>query len=861
MQLADVPAETNPERPMKVDALSFKMYKIWQNSSLPCDRNTISVTLETDKTNFLDVCFTRLTVTGLASSLSTPASANIDLVTHWLWTSNGDVNNSDVVGRLSSAGDLVVKMPSGPSNNWKMHFVLDNPKAAQSCRTTRLKISMQSCLSNEQQIWPSQGSLGAELSPANTYKDASLLNFEVGKVANGTITRSQDDLCPLFIRTSGIITKDIGQSSPYPCDVNVLTVTLSVRLPMIDRTEYPSICKPCITIIGLKGSQTEDGVIPLQSEYPLVSSGRWTRNTGNLELSISSGAIFVAGLQYKFNFTLINQAQAQCPLSPSIQTCMDASITPMVTDGTTLLDKPGAIIGDARPFTILRSNFVTKNIGQTVPFPGCLNTIIVTVSFNLPAFPENCNTFIRISGLQEANSYAYLLPPLDGSLQLSGEMHRSANSWSPGFCDSNQTIDSLVFQDAPAGTLGFAAWKNQKSGSTVQCRGLTAYFAKVTAPGNEYVFQFQVQNPVNQTRSPPIYLEGKMQDLPSGQNEGTSQFFHAQPYGTQNSRCTAYSCSEDSCLGKTSTSCKHVMRKDSTSLLCCTQCSYAGSAVASDKSRPEPTSAPDGQMTDQGDAEPFKVHTPFFCVKKIGQSSCYPCDSNKLTVTLTSNAGMKAGGTTVTITKLKANRATGPIPLFDGPNNMGTNMSFSSSFTGVRGEAHWNDQLKSLTLFVVRDIECTAEIQLSFELENPSCEQDAQAVSVEASNIGNVPNVLASGVNIASSAMDHDVKTRPAGFWKSTTVRGFAEGDAAPLKVCKLEIRSAVVANSSNHPCDSNQITVMNMITNVPILKTNYCTPAITIRCHLSKVLTILISYRRHTSALTFENVCPSAGF
>jgi hypothetical protein len=831
MQLADVPAEMDPERPMKVDVLSFKMYKIWQDSSLPCDRNTISVTLETDKTNFLDVCSPRVTVTGLQSSLSTPASGQIDLVTHWLWTSNGNVGNTEVVGRLSSAGDLVVKMPAGPSNNWKMHFELDNPKAAQSCRTTRLKISMESCLSNEQQIWPSaQGSLGAELSPANTYREAPLLIFGVGKVANEIITRSQEDLCPLFIRNSGIGTKDIGQSSPYPCDINVLTVTLSVQLPMIDRPEYPSICKPCITIMGLKGSQTDDGVIditviPLQSENPLVSSGRWTRNTGNLELSIKSNAIFVAGLQYRFSFSLVNQAQAQCPPSPSIQTCMDAS-TPMVTDGTTLLNKPGAIIGDARPFTILRSNFVTKNIGQTVPFPGCLNTIIVTVSFNLPAFPENCNTFIRISGLQEANSHAYLLPPLDGSLQLSGEMHKSANSWSPGFCDSNQTIDSLVFQDAPAGTLGFATWQNQKSGSTVQCRRLTAYFSQVTTPGKEYVFQFQVTNPVGQTRSPPIYLEGKMQDLPRGQNAGTSQFFGVLP---QNSRCIAHSCSEDSCLGMTGTSCKHVMRKDSSSLLCCTQCSYAGSAVASDQSRP--TSAPDGQMTDQGDAEPFKVHTPFFCVKKIGQSSCYPCDSNKLTVTLTSNAGMKAGGTTVTITKLnRANRATGTIPLLDGPNSVGSHMFFSSSFTGVRGEAHWNNQLKSLTLFVVRDIECTAEIQLSFELENPSCEQDAQPVSIEASNIGNVPNVLASGVNIASSAMDHDVKTRPAGFWASTTVRGFAEGDAGPLKVCKLEILSAVVAGSSNHPCDSNQITVRNMITNVPILKTNYCTPAITVR-------------------------------
>merc|ERR1712216_138423 len=130
------------------------MYKIWQNSSLPCDRNVISVTLETDKTNFLEACHTRVTITGLASSLSTPSMGEIDLTTHWRWTTNNAEDGAEVVGKFSSAGVLVVKLPNGPSNNWKMHFELDNPKTAAVCPTKRLKISMQSCLSNEMQTWP-----------------------------------------------------------------------------------------------------------------------------------------------------------------------------------------------------------------------------------------------------------------------------------------------------------------------------------------------------------------------------------------------------------------------------------------------------------------------------------------------------------------------------------------------------------------------------------------------------------------------------------------------------------------------------------------------------------------------------------
>ena len=73
------------------------------------------------------------------------------------------------------------------------------------------------------------------------------------------------------------------------------------------------------------GIVTDDDVaLALRSDYPLSSTAIWTRNTGKLELTVESGSIFVAGHDYTFNFTVVNQARAQCAVSPSIQTCMDA---------------------------------------------------------------------------------------------------------------------------------------------------------------------------------------------------------------------------------------------------------------------------------------------------------------------------------------------------------------------------------------------------------------------------------------------------------------------------------------------------------------------------------------------------------
>jgi len=77
------------------------------------------------------------------------------------------------------------------------------------------------------------------------------------------------------------------------------------------------------------------------------------------------------------------------------------------------------------------------------------------------------------------------------------------------------------------------------------------------------------------------------------------------------------------------------------------------------------------------------------------------------------------------------------------------------------------------------------------------------------------------GVAIASVKMDHDSLTTPAS--------GFAVGDAAPLKVCVLEIISASISQSSSHPCDTSTLTLSNFKTNVPILTTSYCSPTLII--------------------------------
>jgi len=93
-------------------------------------------------------------------------------------------------------------------------------------------------------------------------------------------------------------------------------------------------------------------------------------------------------------------------------------------------------------------------------------------------------------------------------------------------------------------------------------------------------------------------------------------------------------------------------------------------------------------------------------------------------VTLTANVAMKAGarGTQITISHLdNANWPDGEVPLSEGPNLMGQHTFFASSADGPGGSAMWNQGAKTLTLFAVKDVECTVEIQFSFTLEVRVC--------------------------------------------------------------------------------------------------------------------------------------------
>jgi hypothetical protein len=122
------------------------------------------------------------------------------------------------------------------------------------------------------------------------------------------------DLRPMFIRNRTWAVKDIGQSTPYPCAPNVITVTLQPTVPF-----YQS-CLPSFSISGLTGAhpeQSPSGMINLTLSGPsatvLNSTAIWNRPNGALTVSLrrDAGNMMSAGTSYTFSVVLFNDAAAR----------------------------------------------------------------------------------------------------------------------------------------------------------------------------------------------------------------------------------------------------------------------------------------------------------------------------------------------------------------------------------------------------------------------------------------------------------------------------------------------------------------------------------------------------------------------
>ena len=137
-----------------------------------------------------------------------------------------------------------------------------------------------------------------------------------------------------------------------------------------------------------------------------------------------------------------------------------------------------ATLKECWPLNVRGLVFEVKRIGQSTPHPGCLNTISVTLKTNVPlVVSELCQAKVTLTGLKNA--------------QLLGTGSEVALAAPPGQCDVG-ALSAFLFRSDVEQLSGFGKWIGSANN-----RGVELYSAQRSQAGQQYIFSFQVRNPMS----------------------------------------------------------------------------------------------------------------------------------------------------------------------------------------------------------------------------------------------------------------------------------------------------------------------------------------------------------------------------
>ena len=685
-------------QPMRIYSPQFILKKISQSNPFPgAMYNILSVSFSV---NALLKAGSRIAITGISGAMGTVLSRT----PIQLYSADGTMtplvdNNfrSDIGNQLNSGTwydcekSLVLVFNTDSKCDGSVYsfsFVVSNPVSPQACANVQINAT-NIPLSTFYSAGPS------------TQINASLMSQDMTTVLTNIQGATKGDACAMKIWPAAFIVKDIGQSSPYPCAVNTITVTVASNVPMMSSMQYindpgdaifpylfisrlsgvilgstgtaPSIPVPGDVGPDVISSRNDSSkVIALvSSQFYSQSSNSWISDPSLFSSGVRIGnqqAVWIpsttssseSGIQiYIGNST--SQLYYRSGLPPQSGACFDSMTkfrlsfrvynpsSPQMPSKSVSISSFGIpipssamrqAIGDNLPMYV-KSGAISAYIDQSSSNPCSINTISVTVSTSLTVWPR-CLPNITITGLGN-----YVWPCNFNVSEVSTSYIGSVNSTVPGIL----TIALQRLQPWPATqTLSF---------------------------------NFQIQNPATTIPSPdpPIIqiLNGSL--LPSNISRNTT-----------------------------------------------------------DQTR-----------------WPFTVQQATFLESQIWQSSPFPSQINTITVSLQSSVDLAAQcGVAITISNLVGACIAGSsVALNDVSAPTSASDRFSSSpsvqiIPGNSGSALWIAANQSLVLYVSNSVLKNRIYAFQFQLRNPSSPQTSPTVSIQASGIGIVPSAMTRVVGVPS---------------------------------------------------------------------------------------------------------------
>ena len=541
-------------QPLTITDAIITLSNVTQSSHIPCDDTVITITVSFNVPLLLS-CSPTLTLRGLTNSRTSPTSVE---------NSQGVFGNT--VGSnltwILGTGELRLQALADVAAGLHVFTLgLRNPDYGQQERSVDINGAMfnlahsqdphtftssinplfeedSTCTDTPATTWVDWEGNGcaaytANLSWCDTAVNRATANATVVKTSappHFDAGKSALDMCctcmraharvyaPLYVKEV-ILTSRIGQKSPFPCDNNTISVTLSANVALLSR------CVPTLKIMNLQNAIHAPGNVSIlaSSASQFASTGVWNvEGAGNHNLAIIISSNTVATTAYAFSFVVRNPSKHQASPAVSIELsgifikksgtakikvdqAMDKDVS-NVNDynpcylnfncvGTWAREGTAAPLyvrnaafeaGQAgvhhRPENTTNSNDFnhtqTTFVSQSSFMPCELNEITVEFKINVPLLTR-CNPCITIEGFAKTFSE-------DQMLQISGP---------------NSTV--------------FAA-----SGTWTRANGkLIVQIAQNTQPNTPYRFSFQINN-TNAAQEPQkVYLTGSLTDELTASND------------------------------------------------------------------------------------------------------------------------------------------------------------------------------------------------------------------------------------------------------------------------------------------------------------------------------------------------------
>jgi len=392
--------DVGKKRPMYLVKTGLKQALIAQSTNLPCQTNTITVTLE--GTKILEACHAHITISGLLATVHT--SSTISLLEDST-TSAASVGTSADWGN----GLLILDVISFPADTpVSFSFEVKNPASETEPSDVSIKID-----TTEELFWSPQWQL----------QEGELMASQMMKMPARTNLRPITVMSASFVESVSMLVGDVTQTSPYPSKSNVITVSLRASVPLNTH------CTVMVTIGPFHGACVSDdlesfevlGGLALGSNSTVPRT--WDPTSNMIKIAVKADAIaYTEGDADQhllhFKFAVKNPVTAQT--SPEIyaqasgiemETAEMArnlnEITPAdITSGEPIDAMPMHVRG-----LLIPNRFTTRNIGQSSAEPGAANVITVTIATNIPLPATNPATRVTISGLSGAEYGASSMPP------------------------------------------------------------------------------------------------------------------------------------------------------------------------------------------------------------------------------------------------------------------------------------------------------------------------------------------------------------------------------------------------------------------------------------------------------------------